>query len=149
VQVCTRPARGASRRRQCDAGYRAVEYLDDVAARSDAATLVLAAGGASTLAEIAAARAAGARRRVPAPQGPPPGAERARAQGAGVRVVPEEAARSALVGTLARLAGAEGSARTRDEVARVSPGASRATVSCGSRTGALLVAHRFGTRSIP
>jgi len=88
-------------------GYRAVEYLDDVAGTLDAATLVLCRGGASTLAEIAArARPALV---VPYPHHRDRHQERnAMALGAGVRVVPEERLEPALVATLVRLAGPAG-----------------------------------------
>jgi UDP-N-acetylglucosamine:LPS N-acetylglucosamine transferase len=88
-------------------GYRAVEYLDDVAGVLDAATLVLCRGGASTLAEVAArARPALV---VPYPHHADRHQERnALALGGGVRVVPEERLDAALVPVLARLAGPAG-----------------------------------------
>jgi len=97
-------------------GYRAVEYLDDVAGALDAATLVLCRGGASTLAEIAArARPALV---VPYPHHPDRHQERnALALGAGVRVVPEERLDAAVVTALTRLAGPEG-ARERETMER-------------------------------
>lgn len=89
------------------AGYRAIEYLDDVAGALDAATLVLCRGGASTLAEIAArARPALV---VPYPHHADHHQEKnALALGGGVRVVPEERLDETLVPVLVRLAGAEG-----------------------------------------
>lgn len=89
------------------AGYRKLEYLDDVAGALDAATLVLCRGGASTLAEVAArARPALV---VPYPHHADRHQERnALALGAGVRIVPEARLDAALVSTLVRLAGAEG-----------------------------------------
>jgi UDP-N-acetylglucosamine--N-acetylmuramyl-(pentapeptide) pyrophosphoryl-undecaprenol N-acetylglucosamine transferase len=124
-------------------GYRAVEYLDDVADALDAATLVLCRGGASTLAEVAA-------RARPALVVPYPH-HRDRHQesnalrlGAGVRIVPEERLDVALVATLARLAGHDG---TRERAAM-----SRALASVMPRDGVarladelLLVASRFRT----
>jgi UDP-N-acetylglucosamine--N-acetylmuramyl-(pentapeptide) pyrophosphoryl-undecaprenol N-acetylglucosamine transferase len=124
-------------------GYRAVEYLDDVAGALDAATLVLCRGGASTLAEVAAR----ARPALVVPY--PHHADRhqeanALRLGAGVRIVPEERLDAALVATLARLAGPEGT-RERDAM-------SRALASALPRDGVarladelLLVASRFRT----
>ncbi len=127
------------------AGYRALEYLDDVAGALDAATLVLCRGGASTLAEIAArARPALV---VPYPHHRDRHQERnALALGAGVRVVPEERLDAALVTTLIRLAGPDGE---RERTAM-----SRALASAVPRDGVerladelLLVARRFRTRA--
>jgi UDP-N-acetylglucosamine--N-acetylmuramyl-(pentapeptide) pyrophosphoryl-undecaprenol N-acetylglucosamine transferase len=98
------------------AGYRALEYLDDVAGALDAATLVLCRGGASTLAEVAA-------RARPALVVPYPHhrdhhqRENALALGEGVRIVPEERLDAGLVATLAALAGPEG-ARERAAMSR-------------------------------
>lgn len=127
------------------AGYRALEYLDDVAGALDAATLVLCRGGASTLAEIAArARPALV---VPYPHHRDRHQEHnALALGAGVRVVPEERLDAALVATLARLAGPAGE-RERSQM-------SRALASAIPRDGVqrladelLLVAQRFRTKT--
>jgi len=126
------------------AGYRAHEYLDDVAGVLDAATLVLCRGGASTLAEIAArARPALV---VPYPHHRDRHQEHnALALGAGVRVVPEERLDSALVPTLVRLVGPEG-ARERAAMSRA--------LACVPRDGVarladelLLVARRFRTKA--
>lgn len=97
-------------------GYRAVEYLDDVAHVLDAATLVLCRGGASTLAEVAAR----ARPALVVPY--PHHADRhqewnALALGAGVRIVPEERLDAGLVPVLVRLAGDAGQ-RERAAMAR-------------------------------
>jgi UDP-N-acetylglucosamine--N-acetylmuramyl-(pentapeptide) pyrophosphoryl-undecaprenol N-acetylglucosamine transferase len=131
------------------AGYRAIEYLDDVAGALDAATLVLCRGGASTLAELAArARPALV---VPYPHHRDRHQERnALALGAGVRIVPEWrlAGNSAasLVATLAHLAG-EGGARERAAM-------SRALLCAIPKDGVvrladelLLVAARFRTKA--
>lgn len=126
-------------------GYRALEYLDDVAGALDAATLVLCRGGASTLAEVAArARPALV---VPYPHHRDRHQEQnALALGAGVRIVPEERLDSALVASLARLAGAEG--------ARERAAMSRALAQSIPRDGVarladelLLVAARFRTKA--
>jgi UDP-N-acetylglucosamine--N-acetylmuramyl-(pentapeptide) pyrophosphoryl-undecaprenol N-acetylglucosamine transferase len=125
------------------AGYRALEYLDDVALALDAATLVLCRGGASTLAEIAArARPALV---VPYPHHRDRHQEHnALALGAGVRIVPEERLDAALVTTLARLAGPAGALER--------AAMSRALASSIPRDGVerladelLLVAQRFRT----
>jgi UDP-N-acetylglucosamine--N-acetylmuramyl-(pentapeptide) pyrophosphoryl-undecaprenol N-acetylglucosamine transferase len=102
----TGPGR-ASEAAQPQAGYRAVEYLDDVAGALDAATLALCRGGASTLAELAArARPALV---VPYPHHADRHQEKnALALGEGVRVVPEERLDDRLVPVLARLAGSVG-----------------------------------------
>jgi UDP-N-acetylglucosamine--N-acetylmuramyl-(pentapeptide) pyrophosphoryl-undecaprenol N-acetylglucosamine transferase len=127
------------------AGYRAVEYLDEVADALDAATLVLCRGGASTLAEIAArARPALV---VPYPHHADRHQEQnALALGAGVRVVPEERLDAALVGTIARLVGPAG--------ARERAAMSRALEQAMPRDGVvrladelLLVAARFRTKA--
>lgn len=127
------------------AGYRALEYLDDVAGALDAATLVLCRGGASTLAEIAArARPALV---VPYPHHRDRHQEHnALALGAGVRVVPEERLDAALVATLARLAG-QGGARERASMSRA---LARAVPRDGVQRLAdelLLVAQRFRTKA--
>jgi UDP-N-acetylglucosamine--N-acetylmuramyl-(pentapeptide) pyrophosphoryl-undecaprenol N-acetylglucosamine transferase len=126
-------------------GYRASDYLDDVAGALDAATLVLCRGGAATLAEVAA-------RARPALVVPYPHhrdrhqLRNALALGAGVRVVPEERLDAALVATLARLAGPDG---TRERAAM-----SRALASSIPKDGVvrladelLLVAGRFRTKA--
>ena len=127
------------------AGYRAFEYIDDMAGALDAATLVLCRGGAATLAEVAA------RTRpalvVPYPHHADRHQERnALALGAGVRIVPEERLDAALVATLARLAGEDG--------ARERAAMSRALASAIPHDGVarladelLLVATRFRTKS--
>jgi len=126
-------------------GYRALEYLDDVAGALDAATLVLCRGGASTLAEVAArARPALV---VPYPHHADRHQERnALALGAGVRIVPEERLDAALVDTLSRLAGEHG--------ARERAAMSRALAQSMPRDGVvrladelLLVATRFRTKA--
>ena len=90
-------------------GYRALEYVDDVATALAAATLVLCRGGASTLAEIAArARPAWV---VPYPHGDRHQARNAAALGAGVRIVPEETLGRALVQELVELGGPAGTER--------------------------------------
>ncbi len=127
------------------AGYRALEYLDDMAGALDAATLVLCRGGASTLAEIAArARPALV---VPYPHHADRHQERnALALGAGVRIVPEARLDAGLVQTLAHLAGAEG--------ARERAAMSRALAHSIPKDGVvrladelLLVATRFRTKA--
>jgi UDP-N-acetylglucosamine:LPS N-acetylglucosamine transferase len=142
----TGPGRLAEGAAHCG-GYRACEYLDDVAGALDAATLVLCRGGASTLAEIAArARPALV---VPYPHHKDHHQERnALALGAGVRVVPEERLDASLVDTLGRLAGPAGE-RERALM-------SRALASAIPRDGVarladelLLVAGRFRTKAGP
>jgi len=126
-------------------GYRASEYLDDVAGALDASTLVLCRGGASTLAEVAA-------RARPALVVPYPHhrdqhqLRNALALGAGVRIVPEERLDASLVATLARLAGRDG--------ARERAAMSRALANSIPKDGVvrladelLLVAARFRTRA--
>ena len=97
-------------------GYRAVEYLDDVASALDAATLVLCRGGASTLAEIAArARPALV---VPYPHHRDRHQEKnALALGGGVRILPEERLGPDTVTVIARLA-LESGARDRAAMSR-------------------------------
>ena len=100
------PGRMDEARAACD-GYRAVEYLHDVACGLRAATLVLARGGASTLAEI------GALRRpawvVPYPHHADRHQERnARELGAGVRIVPEQSLGLPLARELLALCGPAG-----------------------------------------
>lgn len=140
------PGRLAEAAASC-AGYRALEYLDDVAGALDGATLVLCRGGASTLAEIAArARPALV---VPYPHHKDRHQEHnALALGAGVRIVPEERLDASLVATLVRLAGAAGE---RERAAM-----SRALASAIPRDGVarladelLLVADRFRKRAGP
>lgn len=126
-------------------GYRAVEYLDDVAGVLDAATLVLCRGGASTLAEIAArARPALV---VPYPHHKDRHQEHnALALGAGVRVVPEDRLGPELVATLVRLAGPEGA----PERARMAYALASAVPRDGVARLAdelLLVAERFRTKA--
>jgi len=127
------------------AGYRALEYLDDVAGALDAATLVLCRGGASTLAEVAArARPALV---VPYPHHRDRHQEyNALALGAGVRIVPEERLDAALVATLLHLAGRDG--------ARERAAMSRALASSIPKDGVvrladelLLVTTRFRTKA--
>jgi UDP-N-acetylglucosamine--N-acetylmuramyl-(pentapeptide) pyrophosphoryl-undecaprenol N-acetylglucosamine transferase len=104
-------------------GYRAVEYVADVRALLDAATLVLCRGGASTLAEVAA-RATPALV-VPYPHHRDRHQERnACALGSGVRIVPEEELGIHLEGALVRLAGTDGTeerARMRAALVAVVP----------------------------
>jgi UDP-N-acetylglucosamine--N-acetylmuramyl-(pentapeptide) pyrophosphoryl-undecaprenol N-acetylglucosamine transferase len=140
----TGPGRLAEAARELD-GYRASEYLDDVAGALDAATLVLCRGGASTLAEIAAR----ARPALVVPYAHHRDQHQLRnalALGAGVRIVPEERLDAALVATLARLAGSEG--------ARERAAMSRALASSIPKDGVarladelLLVAGRFRTKA--
>jgi UDP-N-acetylglucosamine--N-acetylmuramyl-(pentapeptide) pyrophosphoryl-undecaprenol N-acetylglucosamine transferase len=127
------------------AGYRAVEYVDDVARALDAATLVLCRGGASTLAEVAArARPALV---VPYPHHRDRHQEHnALGLGAGVRIVPEERLGPALVPILAHLTGPSGASER--------AAMSRALESALPRDGVerladelLLVASRFRTTS--
>jgi len=97
-------------------GYRALEYLDDVPQALEAASLVFCRGGASTLAELAAARCPGVV--VPYPHHADAHQERnARLLGAGVRIVPEERLGPAIVGDLIRLAGAAGQGTRAEMVA--------------------------------
>lgn len=127
------------------AGYRALEFLDDVAGALDAATLVLCRGGASTLAEIAArARPALV---VPYPHHRDRHQERnALALGAGVRVVPEDRLGTALVPTLLHLAGPEG-ARERATMARALTTAVPRDGVARLADELLLVASRFRTKT--
>ena len=118
-------------------GYRAVEFTRDVPALLRAATLVLCRGGASTLAEVAAARVPALV--VPYPHHADRHQERnARELGAGVRIVPEAelgeplarelarllsagaaGERAAMRAALARAVPLDGSARALDELARI------------------------------
>jgi UDP-N-acetylglucosamine--N-acetylmuramyl-(pentapeptide) pyrophosphoryl-undecaprenol N-acetylglucosamine transferase len=92
------------------AGYRAVEYVDPVRPVLEAATAVLCRGGATTLAEVAAAR-------VPAFVAPFPRAAgdhqsfNARQLGAGVVVVRDADLGIWTADALARLCSTEGAAR--------------------------------------
>ena len=92
------------------------EYLSDVPELLRAADLVLCRGGASTLAEVAAARVPAVV--VPYPHHADRHQERnARGLGAGVRIVDDAALDAALAHELARLAG-EGGAEERDRASR-------------------------------
>lgn len=89
-------------------GYRAVEYVDDVPTALAAATGVLCRGGASTLAEVAAARAPAWV--VPYPHHPDRHQERnARAVGDGLRIVPEGELGAGIADELAAWLGPAGS----------------------------------------
>ncbi|MCK6448655.1 MAG: UDP-N-acetylglucosamine--N-acetylmuramyl-(pentapeptide) pyrophosphoryl-undecaprenol N-acetylglucosamine transferase [Planctomycetes bacterium] len=124
------PGRLAEAAQSAPAGYRAVEYVDDVHCALSAATLVLCRGGASTLAEVGAlSRPALV---VPYPHSPDHHQElNARELGAGVRIVQESALDSKVAreivrligpagaGERARMAAALGAALPRDGVARL------------------------------
>lgn len=142
----TGPGRLAEAGAPCE-GYRALEYLDDVAGALDAATLVLCRGGASTLAEVAArARPALV---VPYPHHEDRHQEKnALALGAGVRIVPEELLQPSLVATLARLASAQG-ARERAAMSRALSGALPRDGVARLADELLLVAGRFRKRKNP
>jgi len=89
------------------AGTRVVEYLDPVITALEAADLVLCRGGASTLAELAAARRPAVV--VPYPHHADRHQERnARQLGAGVRIVDDDALDAALAADLVDLASPEG-----------------------------------------
>lgn len=100
--------------------YRALEYVDDVPSALRAATLALARGGASTLAELAAARLPAIV--VPYPHHPDRHQEHnARELGAGVRVVADSALDAALARELARLASPAGAAERAAMSAALAP----------------------------
>ena len=89
------------------AGYRPVEFLDDVHAALRAATVVLCRGGASTLAEVGAAELPAWV--VPYPHHPDRHQERNAEQlGAGCRIVHEPSLDEGLARELAKLAGPAG-----------------------------------------
>jgi len=95
-------------------GYRAVEYLDDVARALAAATVVLCRGGASTLAEVAVrARPAVV---VPYPHHRDRHQERnAKALGSGVRILDQKNLTGSFVDELVSMCGARG-AKLRGEM---------------------------------
>ena len=100
---------GAASGSVSESAYRAAEFLDDVHALLAAATLVLCRGGASTLAEVAAARVPAWV--VPYPHHADHQQERnARELGAGVRIVHESDLDASVAHDLARLAAASGAA---------------------------------------
>lgn len=95
------------------AGYRAVEFLDDVPAVLEAAQLALARAGASTVAEIGAARLPAVF--VPHPSSPDRHQQRnAELLGAGARVVDEADLCGEYAEELARLVGPEGAQERAD-----------------------------------
>lgn len=120
------------------AGYRRVEYVDDVASALRAATLVVCRGGASSLAELAALGVPAVV--VPYPHHPDRHQERnARELGTGVRIVRDEELGPELARELARLASEEGEA----ERARMSEALRRALpADAGRRILAELAALR-------